>query len=380
VYDWKIIRPDAIAVWRNKEVVRRLSWYYSVMRGLKPAKFLVVRQVEVPEVSRPSDLRELSEEELWRIHDKHVKLFRDMLEEVKSKETVDPRKYMSPPPKVSLLHVKRELAWRLASPCRLCERNCRVDRWKRIGACRLNIDTYVHAAFLHLGEEAPLVPSGTIFYGGCNFTCVYCQNYDISQTAPRTGMKVSEIELSFIQDKLAGRGARNINHVGGDPTPSLHTIVGSLLYVRSNIPQLWNSNLYLTVEAMKILVDLIDIWLPDFKYGNNKCAFRLSAVPRYWEVVTRNLKIAAKHGDMIIRHLVLPNHVDCCTIPILKWIARNLPVNRILVNIMDQYRPMHLVARTPRRWKDIAIPPTYAEIMRARRVATELGIMWEPVS
>ena len=376
--DWTIYRPDALRVWSDPEVRRRLDWYYSVMTGRRPAKFLIARSIEAP-----IDRRELSEasyEDRERLHRELAGAFMDEWSRVRMAERVDVEKYRRARPETSFLDVKRRMAWRLASPCRLCERRCMVRREERIGACRLDIKTYVHSAFLHLGEEAPLVPSGTIFYGGCNFTCVYCQNYDISQVAPRSGRPVTEPELAAIQDALALRGARNINHVGGDPTPSLHTIVGSMLYVRSNIPQLWNSNMYLTPEAMDILVHLIDIWLPDFKYGNNKCAFRLSAVPRYWEVVTRNLRIAAEHGDMIIRHLVLPNHLECCTKPVLRYIAEHLPRDRILVNIMDQYRPMHLVERSPHRWPDIARRPSPREIAEARRYATELGLLWEPVS
>ena len=153
----------------------------------------------------------------------------------------------------------------------------------------------------------------------------------------------------------------------------------SLLYVKTSIPQLWNSNFYMTREAMELLVDVIDIWLPDFKYGNDKCAFRLSAVPRYVEVVTRNLLLAAEHGDMIIRHLVLPGHLECCTRPVLEWIARHLK-DRVLVNVMDQYRPMHRVARHPKRWPEIARPLTRREAEEAYRLAEELGLAWRQVS
>ncbi|MCE4619214.1 MAG: pyruvate formate lyase-activating protein, partial [Desulfurococcales archaeon] len=133
-------------------------------------------------------------------------------------------------------------------------------------------------------------------------------------------------------------------------------------------------------EAMELLVDVIDIWLPDFKYGNDKCAFRLSAVKNYVEVVTRNLKMAAENGDMIIRHLVLPNHLECCTKPVLEIITRQLPVDKILVNVMGQYTPMHRVARNPRLWPEIARSPTVSEIREARSYASRLGIRWEPVS
>ncbi len=376
---WELLRPDAIIVWRNPEVRRRLEWYYSVMTNKKPAKFWIVRNIRLQGFDTVRELSSAEEKDLWREHRKLHEEFSKIWEEVREDDKILVTRYsgiVDP----NYLDLKIELVKRLVNPCRLCERRCLIDRRKTLGACRLYYDTYVHSAFLHMGEEPPLVPSGTIFYGGCNFTCVYCQNYDVSQTAPRLATLVTPVELAYIQDRLAKRGARNINHVGGDPTPSLHTIIESLKYVRSNIPQLWNSNMYLSKEALELLIDLIDIWLPDFKYGNNKCAFRLSAVPNYWDVVPINIKIAANHGDMIIRHLVLPNHIECCSKPILQYIAKNLPVDRILVNIMDQYTPLHLVRRTPHRWPDIARPPTREEVEEVRREATRLGILWEPVS
>jgi len=374
---WVFVRPDAVTVWRDPEVRRRLSWYLSVMNRRKPPKFRIASRIPV-DAESPGELEGLGEEELWRLHDRASSEFKRVWRGIRE-GGLDFREL--PRPRASLLDVKAVLARRLTSPCRLCERRCMARRLEgERGACRVDGRVYVHSAFLHMGEEAPLVPSGTIFYGGCNFTCVYCQNYDISQSQPRSGVVVDAVQLARIQDELARRGARNINHVGGEPTPNLHVIVESLKYVSEDVPQLWNSNFYMTVEAMKILVDLIDIWLPDFKYGNNKCAFRLSAVPRYFEVVTRNLKMAAENGDMIIRHLVLPGHLDCCTKPVLEWIARNLPRDRILVNVMEQYTPMHLVARYPRRWPDIARRPRLEEVVEARRYASQLGILWEPVS
>ena len=244
----------------------------------------------------------------------------------------------------------------------------------------MNKDVIVHSWFLHVGEEAPLVPSGTIFYGGCNFRCVYCQNYDISQTNPRGGIKVSPKQLATIQKELRLKGARNINHGGGYPTPHLHGILESLKYLEINVPQLWKSNLYLTEKALKLLLHVIDIWLPDFKYGNNVCGFRLSTVPSYFDVVTRNLRIIVEHGDIIIRHLVLPGHLECCTKKVLYWIAKNLPKEKVLVNIMDQYRPEHLVLRYPDKWSEITRRPYRREVEEAYEYARSLGILFEPVS
>ncbi|RLF19357.1 MAG: pyruvate formate lyase-activating protein, partial [Thermoprotei archaeon] len=211
-----------------------------------------------------------------------------------------------------------------------------------------------------------------------NLRCVFCQNYDISQENIYGGIEVNARQLAIMQKELRKEGARNINHVGGEPTPNLHTILESLSYLDVNVPQLWNSNMYCSTETMSLLREVIDIWLPDFKYGNDDCAFRLSGIRRYVEVVTRNLKIAAESGDMIIRHLVLPNHIECCTEPVLKWISENTP--RALVNIMEQYRPEYLVARNPDKWPDIARRLHRDELYRAYELGRKYKLCFEPVS
>jgi putative pyruvate formate lyase activating enzyme len=136
--------------------------------------------------------------------------------------------------------------------------------------------------------------------------------------------------------------------------------------------------MYLTPEAMRILADVVDIWLPDFKWGNDRCAVKYSRIIRYFEVVSRNHAIAQENGDLIIRHLVMPGHVECCTKPVLDWIAQNCP--RALVNVMSQYRPEHLVLREPGKYVQIARRPTIQEIEEARDYAYQLGLIWEPVS
>jgi putative pyruvate formate lyase activating enzyme len=133
--------------------------------------------------------------------------------------------------------------------------------------------------------------------------------------------------------------ARNVNWVGGDPTPHLHYILETLRECNTPIPQIWNSNMYLTERAMSLLEGVMDVYLTDFKYGNDDCAMRLSNAAGYTEIVRRNHAIARLSGEMIIRHLVLPSHLDCCTKPVLSWIAENL--GEVKVNVMGQYRPAH---------------------------------------
>ena len=367
---WRLVRPDAISIWKNKEVKKRLNHYYKVMKNEKPAKYRVVKRIPVEE-----DIENLSNKELWNLHDSLSKEFNDFYNKIVEKRLcIDSIKI----PEKSFLDVKIELVKRMLRSCTFCEWRCRVNRAQgEIGKCGLDWRTYVASAFLHLGEEAPLVPSGTIFFTGCSFKCVFCQNWDIS-TMPKNGEFVTPVDLATIATKLRKMGARNINYVGGNPDQQLHTIIESLKYMDINVPLLWNSNFYMSEEALKILLDVIDIWLPDFKYGNDKCALRLSKVPKYFEVVSRNLKIAYKHGDMIIRHLVLPNHVECCTRPVLEWIAKNCP--EALVNVMDQYRPEHLVLKEPEKYSDINRTITSEELREAYKIAKELGLCYEPVS
>ena len=182
----------------------------------------------------------------------------------------------------------------------------------------------------------------------------------------------------MIVRSLRSEGAANVNLVGGEPTPNLHVILEALNLTSVNVPILWNSNMYLTSEAMRILADVVDIWLPDFKWGNNRCALKYSRVMRYFEVTCRNHAVAYENGDMIIRHLVMPGHVECCTKPVLDWVADNCP--GALVNVMGQYRPEYLVARRPHEYPEIARRPTVDEMREAAGHASELGIVWKPVS
>jgi len=351
--------------WEDDTVKKMLGWYYRVMDNRAPAKFIICRKIE------SEDPTKLDIGNLWDLHKELSKDFDRIFKDIRrGKVEIED----IPTPRFNFLDVKVEIAKNIFKSCYFCERRCGVDRRKREGDCKVD-NTYVHSWFHHYGEEPPLVPSGTIFYGGCNFHCVFCQNYDISQEYPKGGVKVDGKKLALIQKALRVEGARNINHVGGDPIPNTYVILESFKYLDINVPQLWNSNMYCSIETMVLLREVIDIWLPDFKYGNNKCAERLSVVEKYWEITTRNIKIAYNSGDMIIRHLVLPNHIECCSKPVLRWISKNCP--KALVNIMGQYRPEYLVSRYPERWPDIGRTPTLEEMEEVYRYANQLFFLRE---
>lgn len=356
------------------DVQEKLSWYHDVLHNLKPAKFLLCKLITCQQ-----DPKLMTDEELWQEHARLRPQFSKTLAEYEQSGTYPERVEK---PEFSFLDLKCELANRILRKCVFCEWRCKVDRvkYERKGACKLDSTARVATFFRHFGEEPPLVDrngSGTIFFTSCTFRCVFCQNWNISQH-PDAGAPVSAEKLSLIIKSLRSEGAANINFVGGEPTPNLHVILESLNLTSVNVPILWNSNMYLTPEAMQVLSDVVDIWLPDFKWGNDRCAVKYSRIMRYFEVTSRNHAMAYQNGDMIIRHLVMPGHMECCTRPILYWIAQNCP--RALVNVMSQYRPDHLVLREPEKFSEIARRLTMQDIQAARDCADGLGLVWRPVS
>ncbi|MFX1502893.1 MAG: radical SAM protein [Promethearchaeota archaeon] len=368
---FRILRPDSVSVWKNQEILKRFSKYRGIIEGSQVARYLIAKTVEC--AYDPNDLVE----DLEKLLKEKSLEFNELLE--KDIEEIKNRKISSN----SYINLAETLANKYLENCIFCERQCKINRIDgEKGFCLISRDSYVSSAFLHMGEEPVLIPSGTIFFQGCNFGCVFCQNYDISQAWKNKrdiddiAQKVNTKQLAAIAEKLVDKGAININYVGGDPIPNIHTIIGSLTFQQSNICQLWNSNFFLTEKSLSLIIDFIDFWLPDFKYGNNECAKKYSGIENYFDIIARNHKRVhdAGSGEICIRHLVMPNHIECCSKPILDYVAKELP--KAVMNIMAQYRP---------QWKsfnyeEINRRPTSQEMREVRSYADKLGILYEPVS
>lgn len=295
----------------------QLEQYEGILSGERKAKFLLAKKYHL-------DFEEnLPLKELWEIHDESVADLKNGNLQEKGKS--------------SLLELKRMIAWRILEKCEFCERRCKADRKSgKRGICGV-LEPKIASEFLHFGEEPTLVPSHTIFFAGCTFKCIFCQNWDISQY-PKNGVNVSPEEMVAII-KARHTVSLNVNWVGGEPTPNLPFILDVLSKLEINIPQIWNSNMYMSQETVRLLDGIVDLYLADFKYGNNACAEKLSGVKNYLEVVLRNHKIANLQCDLLIRHLVMPGHVECCSIPMLDLIDKELEKKNLMLNIMDQYRP-----------------------------------------
>jgi putative pyruvate formate lyase activating enzyme len=183
-------------------------------------------------------------------------------------------------------------------------------------------------------------------------------------------LSYSPQELAKEVKDLHMAGCRNINLVGGEPTPWLGHWLETFRIVDVNMPIVWNSNAYYSPETAELLAGFADVYLLDFKYGPGSCAEKLSGTPNYRQVATHNLLKAKQYGELLLRVLVLPGHLGCCTKPILDWIAANLGVET-RVNLMFQYRP---------EWRAYEVPElrrrlTGAEVARAQQLAKEAGLV-----
>ena len=243
----------------------------------------------------------------------------------------------------------------MLNSCTLCPHNCKVNRLEgKKGRCKCDNTLKIALASLHMFEE-PCISgtngSGTVFFTNCNLNCIYCQNYEISQ-----GGKGKEITIQTLADifiKQQEKGAHNINLV--TPTMYVYQIIEAIKLARKTglkIPIIYNSNGYENVETIKMLNGYIDVYLPDLKYYTNELSKKYSNVDNYFEVATNAIKeMYSQVGNavfddnaiiqkgVIIRHLVLPNHIQN-TKNILKWINENMPKD-IYVSVMAQYFPTY---------------------------------------
>ncbi len=345
----------------DEDSVNSLERYFSVMKDESPAKFRICKKIKV-DIDLDSEESKLLEE-----HESGMERFDEVFNKLeKGKiELNDLEK-----PEVSLLDLKTHISNRILESCRFCERKCEANRKSgETGACRVGEEAKVASEFIHIGEESELVPSYTVFFSGCTFNCQFCQNWDISQN-PDSGIVYTPQEIAdSILEMRKKREARNVNWVGGDPTPNLHNVLESLKKCEVNIPSVWNSNMYVSELGMKLLEGTQDVYLTDFKYGNNECGLKYSKVPNYWDVVSRNHKLAMEDSELIIRHLVLPEHLECCTKEILKWVKSELG-SEIRINLLSQYRP----EGHAREYPEISRKVSSEEMEKAYEFANEEGL------
>ena len=234
--------------------------------------------------------------------------------------------------------------------CQLCPRRCGVNRSAgERGFCGCPDTALVAKAMIHKWEEPALAGnggSGAIFFGGCSLGCSYCQNRAISGKA--TGEAMDSRQLRTLMQRLIAQGAENIDLVtAGQYLPTILPALEEKLPV----PVIYNCGGYETRESIQALNGKIDIYLPDMKYGNNDLGAELSGVKDYFDVASLAIKEMVRQvgapkwqgdklaGGVVIRHLILPGHIDN-SLQVLDWIGETFSPGEVLVSLMRQYTPM----------------------------------------
>ena len=282
------------------------------------------------------------------------------------------------------LEERIERARAILECCELCPRRCRVNRLQgETGICRTANEAAVSSYGPHFGEEAPLVGSqgsGTIFFTHCNLRCMFCQNYTISQLGD--GKPASKGEIARMMLALQQRGCHNINFVS--PTHVVPQILEALQVAAGlglSIPLVYNSGGYDSMETLKLLDGIIDIYMPDMKYSDDMNARRFSGVKEYPSVNQAAVKEmhrqvgdleldehgVAKRG-LLVRHLVLPNGI-AGTEGVVRFLAQEVSLNTYL-NVMAQYYPSHRAFKIP----VLSRPLTREEFAQAVKLAREHGL------
>ncbi|MBN2320355.1 MAG: radical SAM protein [Acidobacteria bacterium] len=275
--------------------------------------------------------------------------------------------------------------WNILESCRLCPRQCGANRLKgEKGFCSSTDKLKVHTAHLHFGEEKPLVGrggSGTIFFSNCNLLCCFCQNWEINHRGD--GNYTSHDQLAAMMLELQKRGAHNINLV--TPTHIVPHIVKALRIAAAKglrLPLVYNTSAYDSIEVIKMLEGIVDIYLPDFKYQDGTLAGKYSSgasdypavaaavikeMHRQVGVLDVDANGVARRG-LIIRHLVMPDNI-AGTDRFVRWVAQELSTDTY-VNIMEQYHPEHKAFDYP----EISRRITDGEYRQAIRWAREASL------
>ena len=244
---------------------------------------------------------------------------------------------------------------RYLKECKLCPRNCNINRLEgSIGRCKSGINPKIALADLHYYEEPCIsgkTGSGTVFFSGCNLSCKFCQNYEISQFGKGYEITIEELALKFLE--LQDKGANNINLVTGFSfVPQIIEALNIAKNKGLNIPIVYNTSGYESIETLKLLDGYIDVYLPDLKYYYKELSKDLSDCENYFEIASIAIKEMVNQvgvpkfnenglikKGVIIRHLVLPNHIQNSK-KVLKWLKENISKD-VYISIMAQYFPTY---------------------------------------
>jgi putative pyruvate formate lyase activating enzyme len=256
----------------------------------------------------------------------------------------------------------------MLADCRFCAHDCGVNRLAgESGLCHAGAEARFFSAQTEVSDELELIPTFAMTLSGCDLRCDFCIT-GASSWNPRAGASFDAQTMAARAKTALQDGARTIMVLGGEPTIHLPAALEFVSLLPETAKLVWKTNAHGSAQARELLDGMFDVWLADYKFGNDTCARRLAKVPDYVRVVQENLRWAADHSELIVRHLLMPGHVECCWKPVAEWLAANLP--GVKVNLRSGFWPASHAARHIELQQTVSAD----ESRHAFRFAQDLGL------
>ncbi len=256
----------------------------------------------------------------------------------------------------------------LLAECRLCAHDCGVNRLAgETGLCRAGAEPRFFSAQVEVADELELIPTFAAALSGCDLRCDFCITGDSSWN-PRAGGGFGAEAMAERAKAALRSGARTVMVLGGEPTIHLPAVLNLVSRLPATAKLVWKTNGHGSASARELLDGMFEVWLADLKFGNDACAQRLAKAPDYVRVVRENLRWAQAHSELIVRHLLMPGHAECCWRPVAEWLAEHLP--GVKVSLRAGFWP----AWHARRHAELQGAVTAAENDFAFGLAAELGL------
>ena len=273
-------------------------------------------------------------------------------------------------PRSVLARERARIARAMLTDCRFCAHDCRVNRPAgENGLCHAGAEARFFSAQTEVADEQELVPAFNVALSGCDLRCDFCIT-GASSWNPRAGAAFDARAMAKQARAALEGGARTIQLLGGEPTVHLPAALEFVSWLPETARLVWKTNAHGSAQARELLDGMFNVCLADFKFGNEDCARRLAKVPDYVRIVRENLLWASEHSELIVRHLLMPGHVECCWQPVAEWLAAELP--GVKVNLRSGFWPAWQAARHPELRRTVSGPESARAVDLARRLGLNL--------
>jgi len=263
---------------------------------------------------------------------------------------------------------RARIARAMLADCRFCAHDCGVNRLAgENGLCQAGAEARFFSAQIEVSDELELIPTFAAALSGCDLRCDFCIT-GASSWNPRAGTGFDTHAMAAKARAALQGSARTIMVLGGEPTIHLPAALEFVSLLPETARLIWKTNAHGSAQTRELLEGMFDVWLADFKFGNDACAQRLAKTPDYIRVVKDNLLWADDHSELIVRHLLMPGHVECCWQPVAEWLAGNLP--GVKVNLRSGFWPAWQAGRHAELRRTVSGP----ESARAVDLAQRLGL------